>query len=199
VKYPGIHTLVFATNNPNKVKEIQDVIGHGIKLLNPSDLGFNGLIPEEKDTLDENAEQKARFIYDKFGIACIADDTGLEIEALHGAPGVYSARYAGANCTFDDNMNKVLACMTGVKNRKARFRTVIALVENKRLVTFQGEIQGSITTEKRGNQGFGYDPIFLPEGFDRTFAEMGFGEKNRISHRALAVNKLIEYLSMNFT
>jgi len=199
VEYTGIRTLVFATNNLHKVKEIQELMGQGIKLLNPADLGFKGEIPEEKATLDENAEQKAWFIYTKFGISCFADDTGLEIEALNGAPGVYSARYAGANSTFDDNMNKVLEAMTGVENRKARFRTVIALVKSESLITFQGEIRGVITTEKRGKQGFGYDPVFIPEGYDRTFAEMEIGEKNRISHRALAVNKLIAYLSMNYT
>jgi XTP/dITP diphosphohydrolase len=198
VEYSGIHTLVFATNNLHKITEIRNVIGHGIRLLNPADLGFKGEIPEEKDTIDKNAEQKARFVYDTFGLSCFADDTGLEIDALNGAPGVYSARYAGVGCTFDDNMNKVLAAMTGIKNRRARFRTVIALIENERLITFQGEIQGVITTEKRGKQGFGYDPIFLPDGYDRTFAEMEIGEKNRISHRSLAVKKLIAYLSVNF-
>jgi XTP/dITP diphosphohydrolase len=198
VEYSGIHTLVFATNNLHKVKEIRDVIGHVIRLLIPADLGFNGEIPEEKDTIEKNAVQKARFVYDTFGLSCFADDTGLEIDALNGAPGVYSARYAGAGCTFDDNMNKVLAAMTGIKNRKAIFRTVIALIENERLITFQGEIQGVITTEKRGKLGFGYDPIFLPDGHDRTFAEMEIGEKNHISHRALAVKKLIDYLSVKF-
>ncbi len=198
MEYSGIHTLVFATNNLHKVREIRDVIGHGIRLLIPADLGFKGEIPEEKDTIDKNAEQKARFVYDTYGLSCFADDTGLEIDALNGAPGVYSARYAGAGCTFDDNMNKVLAAMTGIKNRRARFRTVIALIENERLITFQGEIQGVITTEKRGKQGFGYDPIFLPDGCDRTFAEMEIGKKNQISHRALAVKKLIDYLSVNF-
>lgn len=198
MEYSGIHTLVFATNNLHKITEIRNVIGHGIRLLNPADLGFKGEIPEEKDTIDKNAEQKARFVYDTFGLSCFADDTGLEIDALNGAPGVYSARYAGVGCTFDDNMNKVLAAMTGIKNRRARFRTVIALIENERLITFQGEIQGVITTEKRGKQGFGYDPIFLPDGYDRTFAEMEIGEKNRISHRSLAVKKLIAYLSVNF-
>ncbi len=131
-------------------------------------------------------------------INCFADDTGLEIDALHGEPGVYSARYAGENCSFEDNMNKVLAAMEGIKNRKARFRTVIALVENGKLTTFQGEIQGVITREKHGLQGFGYDPVFLPDGFDRTFAEMDLAEKNRISHRALAVQKLIDYLTTRY-
>jgi XTP/dITP diphosphohydrolase len=186
--------LVFATNNRHKLEEIRHLAGKHIRLLSLSDIGFTGDIPEEADTIEGNAAQKAWFIYERYGINCFADDTGLEIEALHGEPGVYSARYAGENCSFEDNMNKVLASMKGIENRKARFRTVIALIENGKLTTFQGEIKGIITPEKHGVQGFGYDPVFLPEGFDRTFAEMELGEKNRISHRALAVQKLIDYL-----
>jgi XTP/dITP diphosphohydrolase len=186
--------LAFATNNRHKLEEIRHLAEPHIHLLSLSDLGFTGDIPEEEKTLEGNAAQKAWFIYDRYGINCFADDTGLEIDALHGEPGVYSARYAGENCSFEDNMNKVLAALEGVENRKARFRTVIALVENGKLLTFQGEIQGVITREKHGLKGFGYDPVFLPDGFDRTFAEMGLTEKNRISHRALAVQKLIDYL-----
>ena len=195
VEKSGIRTLVFATNNAHKVREIQEVIGPGARLLSPADLGYFGEIPEERDTIEGNAEQKARFIYDRFGNDCFADDTALEIDALSGAPGVHSARFAGAGCTFEDNMNRVLSAMNGVANRKARFRTVIALIEEGRLFTFIGEIKGIITTEKRGRQGFGYDPIFIPDGFDLTFAEMDPREKNRISHRALAVKKLVIYLS----
>ena len=195
----GKISLIFATGNEHKVKEIQEVIGAGIKLLNLSDLGFTGEIPEDHNTIEENAAQKAWFIYNKYHISCFADDTGLEIDALQGEPGVYSARYAGIHCTFEDNMNKVLAALTGIENRNARFRTVIALVENGRLSTFQGEIKGSITREKRGRHGFGYDPIFLPDGFNHTFAEMGPREKNRISHRALAIQKLVNYLKKNFS
>jgi len=191
-------TLVFATNNKHKLEEIQHLAGPQIHLLSLSDLGFTGDIPEEKETIEDNAAQKAWFIFDRYGTSCFADDTGLEIDALHGEPGVYSARYAGENCSFEDNMNKVLAAMNGMENRKARFRTVIALIENGKLTTFQGEIQGIITHEKHGLQGFGYDPIFLPDGFDRTFAEMDLGEKNRISHRALAVQKLIDYLRTRY-
>jgi XTP/dITP diphosphohydrolase len=185
--------LVFATNNIHKFNEIEKVIGSTVLLMNLSNLGFQGDIPEEKDTLEENAAQKARFIYDKFGINCFSDDTGLEIEALQGEPGVYSARYAGLNCSFEDNMNKVLENMNGITNRMARFRTVIALVEQGKLTIFDGEIRGHITEEKRGSLGFGYDPIFVPEGYTITFAEMSPEEKNRISHRALAIRKLAGY------
>jgi XTP/dITP diphosphohydrolase len=190
--------LVFATNNKHKTTEIQHLIGRHIQLLNLGDLGFTGDIPEETETLEGNAAQKAFFIYDRYHVNCFADDTGLEIEALSGAPGVYSARYAGENCSFEDNMNKVLKAMLGVENRKARFRTVIALVESGKLTTFQGEIRGVITQKKQGSQGFGYDPIFMPDGYGCTFAEMSLEEKNRISHRALAVHKLIEYLSIHY-
>jgi XTP/dITP diphosphohydrolase len=190
-----LSTLVFATNNRHKLEEIRHVASLHIHLLSLSDLGFTGDIPEEEDTIEA---QKAWFIYDRYQINCFADDTGLEIDALHGEPGVYSARYAGENCTFEDNMNKVLAAMEGIENRKARFRTVMALVENGKLTTFHGEINGVITREKHGLQGFGYDPVFLPDGFDRTFAEMDLAEKNRISHRALAVQKLIDYLTTRY-
>jgi XTP/dITP diphosphohydrolase len=193
-----LRQLVFATNNKHKLEEILHVAGSHIHLLSLSDLGFTGDIPEEQDTIEGNAAQKAFFIYDRYAIDCFADDTGLEIDALHGEPGVYSARYAGENCSFEDNMNKVLAAMEGMDNRKARFRTVITLVENGKLTTFQGEIKGIITREKHGLQGFGYDPVFLPEGFNRTFAEMELAEKNRISHRALAVQKLIDYLTTRY-
>ncbi len=179
--------LVFATNNKHKFDEIRQVIGNNIDLLSLSDIGFSEEIPEEKDTLEGNAAQKAMHIYNRFGLNCFADDTGLEIEALHGEPGVYSARYAGPSCSFEENMNLVLQRMKGINNRKARFRTVIALVENGNMVAFKGEIQGIITSEKRGERGFGYDPIFIPDGFDTTFAQMTLEEKNTISHRAIAI------------
>jgi XTP/dITP diphosphohydrolase len=194
VKKNEFNRLVFATNNKHKLEEIRHLAGNHFHLLSLADLGFTGDIPEEADTIEGNASQKAWFIYHQYGIDCFADDTGLEIEALHGEPGVYSARYAGENCSFEDNMNKVLAAMQGVENRTARFRTVIALIEKGKLTTFQGEISGIITAEKHGLYGFGYDPVFLPDGYDRTFAEMDLGEKNRISHRGLAVQKLIDYL-----
>ena len=189
--------LVFATNNRHKFIEIEKALGATLELLNLNDLGFTGEIPEEQDTLEGNAAQKAYFIFNKYGLNCFADDTGLEIEALHGEPGVFSARYAGANCNFEDNMNKVLENMKGMTNRNARFRTVIALVERGKLTTFAGEVRGVITLEKKGSQGFGYDPVFQPLGFERTFAEMSLEEKNRISHRALAIQELVNYFTMN--
>jgi XTP/dITP diphosphohydrolase len=190
--------LVFATNNKHKLEEIRNLATLHIQLLSLQELGFSGDIPEEQDTLEGNASQKAWFIYDRYGINCFADDTGLEIDALHGEPGVFSARYAGENCSFEDNMKKVLVALEGVENRKARFRTVIALVEDAKLTTFQGEITGVITRAKQGLRGFGYDAVFLPDGFNRTFAEMDLSEKNRISHRALAVQKLIDYLTTRY-
>jgi len=190
--------FVFATNNKHKLEEISGILGDKIKLLSLADIGCFDEIPEDHETLEENAEQKAFYIFNKYHLDCFADDTGLEIDALHGEPGVYSARYAGENCSFEDNMKKVLAAMEGIVNRKARFRTVIALIENGKLTTFQGEIQGVITHEKHGLLGFGYDPVFLPDGFDRTFAEMELAEKNRISHRAIAVHKLISYLTIRY-
>jgi XTP/dITP diphosphohydrolase len=189
--------LIFATNNRHKFEEIRSVLDPRFELLNLNDIGHSGEIPEDHETLEENAAQKAFFIYEKVNINCFADDTGLMIDALQGEPGVYSARYAGKDCTFEDNMNKVLGRMKSVRNRQAYFRTVIALVEEGHLKIFQGEIQGLITHEKRGQSGFGYDPIFQPNGFDRTFAEMTLSEKNGISHRALAVKKLTDYLSMH--
>ena len=192
----GKTKLVFATNNRYKFEEIKQVLKDKVNLLDLADIGFSGEIPEEQDTLEDNAAQKAFFIYHKYGMDCFADDTGLEIEALQGEPGVYSARYAGGNCTFDDNMNLVLLKMVGKSNRKARFRTVIALVEQGRLNTFDGVINGLITHEKRGMEGFGYDPIFEPEGYGQTFAEMTLPEKNLISHRALAVAAFFNYINV---
>jgi len=187
--------LVFATNNIHKFKEIERVLRGTVLLMNLNDLGFKGDIPEDKDSLEENAAQKAYFIYDKYGINCFSDDTGLEIEALRGEPGVYSARYAGLNCSFGDNLKKVLEKMKGQTNRRASFRTVIALVEQGKLTIFAGEIRGHITEEKRGNLGFGYDPVFMPLGYNKTFAEMSLEEKNMISHRALAIRKLAGYFT----
>ena len=179
--------LVFATNNRHKYEEIRLILGGGINLVSLSEIGCHDTIPEERETLEGNAAQKAFYVFDKYGVDCFADDTGLEIEALHGAPGVYSARYAGEKCDFEDNMNKVLMQMSGIVNRKARFRTVIALVESARLFTFEGIINGTISREKHGKLGFGYDPIFIPQGYDMTFAEMPMIKKNEISHRAIAI------------
>lgn len=186
--------LVFATNNKHKFKEIQEITGDRIDLVSLSDLGYIGEIPEDFHSLEENAAQKAEFIYKRYGLSCFADDTGLEIEALNGEPGVFSARYAGENATFEKNILKVLQKMEGVENRKARFRTIIALVGKGQDSLFEGEVSGVITYEKKGDSGFGYDPIFMPDGYDMTFAQMQLSEKNRISHRTLAINKLVHYL-----
>jgi XTP/dITP diphosphohydrolase len=187
--------LVFVTQNMYKFDEIRKILDDTIDLVKLTDLGFTEDLPEDQNTLEGNAAQKAFFIYDKYGLTCFADDTGLEIDALHGAPGVYSARYAGKNCNFEDNINKVLSLMKDKSNRNARFRTIIALVKSGKLTTFVGEIKGEITFERKGNMGFGYDPIFKPVGFNKTFAEMSISQKNNISHRAIAINKLANYLS----
>lgn len=190
--------LIFVTNNRHKYEEIDHVIGKRIDLLDLNNIGFVGEIPEEQDTIEGNAAQKAFFIYDRYGINCFADDTGLEIEALSGEPGVHSARYAGVACSFQDNVKKVLLKMAGQPNRRARFRTVIALIENGNLRFFLGEVGGIIITEERGSKGFGYDPIFQPDGYKQTFAEMSLKDKNMISHRAMAVNALLNYFSQAY-
>jgi XTP/dITP diphosphohydrolase len=186
--------LVIATNNQHKLKEIAELIPESIQLMTLSEIGCHEEIPETADTIEGNASQKSFYIFNKFQLDCFADDTGLEVEALDGRPGVYSARYAGKDCNFDDNMNKVLVEMQGVQNRKARFRTVISLVISGIEKQFEGIVDGQILTEKHGTEGFGYDPIFLPDGFDITFAEMSFELKNSISHRGRAVQKICEYL-----
>jgi len=191
--------LVFATNNPHKFEEIKLELGNSIDLLSLNELGFNGSIPEDHDSLEKNAEQKAFFIFNKYGLNCFADDTGLEIDILGGAPGVFSARYAGENCSYADNVKKVLENLKGEKNRKAIFKTVIALVENGNHISFSGEVKGYITESQIGYNGFGYDPIFRPEGHEQTFAEMSLQEKNSISHRTLAIRNLKQYLLSNVT
>ncbi len=187
--------LVFATNNRNKLEEIQAMLGEGITLLSLKDIGCDEEIPEEQETLEGNAGQKAFFVYNKFGYNCFADDTGLEIEALNGEPGVYSARYSGVQKSAEDNMGKVLVKLSKIKNRKARFRTVISLVINGEEKQFEGAVDGTILSEKKGTSGFGYDPIFQPTGFHQTFAEMNLTDKNKISHRGRAVEKLVSYLN----
>lgn len=187
--------LVFATNNPNKLKEIQHKLGNEIELLGLNDIGCNEDIPETAPTLEGNALQKAMYVYEKFGYDCFADDTGLEIDALGGEPGVYSARYAGEAKDAQANMAKVLEKLNGEGNRAARFRTVIALVVGGKKTLMDGEVKGVILTEKRGSEGFGYDPIFQPEGYELSFAEMDLTEKNKISHRARAVEKLVALLN----
>lgn len=186
--------LVFATNNKHKLEEIQAILGNHFKILSLNDIGCNEDIPEEQETLEGNAGQKSFYVYNKYGYNCFADDTGLEINSLNGEPGVYSARYAGEEKSAEANMNKVLEKMAKIKNRDARFRTVISLVIEGHEELFEGIVEGEIITEKRGNSGFGYDPIFRPEGFNQTFAEMNLTAKNKISHRARAVEKLISYL-----
>ena len=186
--------IVFATNNPNKLKEIQSLIPKEIEIISLNEIGYNEDIPETGDTLEANAFQKAYYIKDNFNYDCFADDTGLEIDELNGAPGVYSARYAGPERNANANMNKVLNELKGKKNRKAKFRTAIALTLNNEKHLFEGEINGYISDVKQGNEGFGYDPIFIPENDIRSFAQMSMQEKGAISHRGRAVKKLVAYL-----
>ncbi|WP_298553218.1 non-canonical purine NTP diphosphatase [uncultured Parabacteroides sp.] len=187
--------LVFATNNLHKLQEITKIAGKDFEIVSLSDINCHDDIPETADTLEGNALQKAHYIKEQYGYDCFADDTGLEVEALDNAPGVYSARYAGSGHDAEANMNKLLSEMQGKKNRKARFRTVIALILDEKEYLFDGIIKGDIIEEKKGSAGFGYDPIFMPEGYTQTFAELGDEIKNNISHRALAVNKLVSFLS----
>jgi len=186
--------LVFATNNQHKLQEIKQLIGDSIELLSLSDLGYYDDIPENQETLEGNASEKSFFVYNKYGLNCFADDTGLEIEALNGEPGVYSARYAGEEKSSENNINLVLAKLAKIKNRKARFRTVISLVIEGREIQFEGIVEGQILEEKQGTTGFGYDPIFKPDELQLSFAEMSMDEKNEISHRGRAAQKLAEYL-----
>ena len=186
--------IVFATNNPNKIVEIKDLLPEEIQILSLKDINCNEQLPETQNTLEGNAKQKAEFVFTNYGYNCFADDTGLEIEALNNGPGVYSARYAGDDCSPNDNMQKVLQKLEGENNRGAKFRTVIALIMNGNTLLFEGECKGEITKEKAGEKGFGYDPIFLAKGFDKTFAQMSKQEKGTISHRGIATSKLVEFL-----
>lgn len=187
-------TLVFATNNAHKLEEVRAILGNDFQIASLKEIGCHDDIPETADTLEGNAMQKAQYIKEKFGMDCFADDTGLEVEALNNAPGVFSARYAGPGHDSEANMKKLLSEMQGKENRKARFRTVIALLLDGKEYTFEGIVKGNIIEEKRGGSGFGYDPIFVPEGYDLTFAELGNDIKNKISHRAEAVKKLSAFL-----
>ncbi len=189
--------LVFATNNAHKLHEVSTLLGEKFQILSLKEIGCTEDIPETADTLEGNALLKARYVYEKYGKNCFSDDTGLEIEALGGAPGVHSARYAGEGKNAEDNMLKLLAELKDEKNRKARFRTVVALILDGKEYLFEGEVRGEIIKEKKGTEGFGYDPIFVPEGYSKTFAELPLSEKNTISHRAKAVGKLINYLNLN--
>ena len=208
--------IVFATNNEHKLSEIRSILGESIEVLSLKDIGCDVDIPETGTTLEENAMQKAQYVYDNYHIDCFADDTGLEVDALHGAPGVYSARYASmasqtsststpASHDSEANMVRLLRELGNNNNRRARFRTVIALIQKKNVCPcgctaikeihqFEGIVEGQIICERRGGEGFGYDPIFQPDGYDKTFAELGMDIKNHISHRARAVQKLAEFL-----
>ena len=186
--------LVFATNNLNKLKEVQNLLPKTITLLSLKDIGCHEDIPEKQTTIEGNAIQKAEYVKTQYGYDCFADDTGLEVSALHGAPGVYSARYAGNQRSSDDNMKKLLHELENSRDRKAQFKTVIALHLNNTLEVFTGICEGEITKSKKGNSGFGYDPIFKPLGYDQTFAEMELELKNSISHRGKAIQKLISFL-----
>jgi XTP/dITP diphosphohydrolase len=190
-------TLVFATNNQHKLKEVSRILPEWIQLNTLKDIGCIDELPETGATLHANALQKARYIREKFGLNCFADDTGLEVDALDGAPGVYSARYAGKNASDGDNVLKLLTALNGETNRIARFRTVIALALLDQVYYFEGAIEGRIVESTAGNSGFGYDPVFIPQGFDKTFAEMSVVEKNAISHRALAMQKMNGWLVVN--
>ena len=187
-------TLVFATNNRHKLDEVQQMVGDKFKIVSLAEIKCFDEIPETADTLEGNALQKAHFVKENYGYDCFADDTGLEVEALNNEPGVYSARYAGEACSFEDNMNKLLTNLQGVDNRTACFRTVIALIKDGEEHLFSGMINGSITETKQGVGGFGYDPIFMPEGYNQTFSELGEAIKNGISHRAEAVKRLNAFL-----
>ncbi len=198
--------IVFATNNQHKLDEIRAILGNGFEIVSLAEIGCHEDIPETGQTLEENALMKAQYVYDHYHVSCFADDTGLEVEALDGAPGVYSARYAGGEGHDSEaNMTKLLKELGENNNRKARFRTVIALIEKKdvcpcgctsikKVNKFEGIVEGEIIRERRGGEGFGYDPIFQPTGYDKTFAELGVDIKNQISHRARATQKLAEYL-----
>lgn len=186
--------IIFATQNSNKVKEIQSQLDKEFQIQSLLDLNYTDELEETQETLDGNALQKARFVSEKFKCNCFADDTGLEIKSLNNEPGVYSARYAGEAKDFDANMNKVLEKLDGKKDRSARFRTVIALILNGKEYYFEGVCEGEITRTKVGDKGFGYDPIFKPKGYEKTFAEMTLEQKSQISHRGLAVNKLVDFL-----
>ena len=186
--------LVFATNNAHKLEEVKAILEPEYQIVSLKELGCFDDIPETEKTLDGNALLKARYIFDKYGVDCFADDTGLEVKALNGEPGVYSARYAGEDNNAQENMKKLLKNMTGVESREACFRTVIALIESGEVRFFEGRIEGKIAEKPKGTACFGYDPVFVPDGYQLSFAELGLEEKNKISHRALAVEKLTKYL-----
>lgn len=190
-------TLVFATNNPHKLTEVQQILSRLFIVKGLKDIGCNEDIPETGTTLEENASIKSSYVVENYAIDCFADDTGLEIEALDGRPGVYSARYGGESHNAEKNMERVLKELKGIKNRNAQFRTVISLKLNDKEYQFEGIVKGRIIEDKRGTDGFGYDPIFIPDENEKTFAEMSQNEKNEISHRARATQKLVKFLTHN--
>ena len=186
--------IIMATNNAHKLDEARHILGEEYSVLGLADIGFNEDLAETSATLEGNALQKARYVHDRCGLDCFADDTGLMVDALNGEPGVYSARYAGEHCSFDDNINLLLDNMEGKTNRNARFETVICLIEDGKARYFEGKCEGCILTERYGRGGFGYDPIFMPKGYGESFAELSTEEKNKISHRGKATAELIKYL-----
>lgn len=190
----SIRKIVFSTNNEHKLEEVKSKIGKYYQIISLKDLGDETDIPETGDTLEENALIKANYLFNKYGYNCIADDTGLEVAALNNAPGVYSARYAGEQKNSEDNITKLLAELKDKEDRSARFRTVIALIKDGKRILFEGSVEGTITEERRGNSGFGYDSVFQPNGYNKTFAELTLEEKNTISHRAKAVDQLVLFL-----
>jgi XTP/dITP diphosphohydrolase len=186
--------LVFATNNKHKIREISDLLDSRFEVIGLTEIGITEDIPEDADNLADNALFKARYVHERTGLNVFADDTGLEVDALGGAPGVYSARYAGTSKDPSDNIIKLLKELEGVEDRKARFRTVIALIYDNSEYLFEGKVEGGIIQMRRGTGGFGYDPVFIAEGYDQTFAEMPLSEKNKISHRAKAMKNLLAFL-----
>lgn len=192
-----MHPLIFASNNQHKIEEVSAILKpFGFNVISLADAGIHENIPETAETIEGNASLKANYIFNHYHFDCFADDTGLEVEALNNAPGVYSARYAGEQKNSENNINKLLAELESKANRNARFKTVIALILNGKEYLFEGIINGRIATEKKGEKGFGYDPIFIPNGYEKTFAEMTSAEKNNISHRAIAVQKLADFLKL---
>jgi len=189
-----MQVFVVASNNQHKIEEMNSLLGSSFLLKGLAEIGCLEELPETQDTLEGNSLQKAKYVFDHYGVSCFADDTGLEVDALHGAPGVNSAHYAGEQRSADDNIDLLLQNLKQETNRKARFRTIITLVEPSGIRAFEGEVRGEIISQKRGINGFGYDPVFLPDGYSRTFAEMTLEEKNKTSHRAMAITKLVDYL-----
>ena len=186
--------ICFATNNKHKIAEVSQMLEGKYELVSLEEIGCHEELPEEQDTMEGNSRQKAEYVWQKYNISCFADDSGLEVETLNGAPGVYSARYAGPQRSDSDNINLLLKNLEGQTNRRARFKTSITLILNGQEHQFEGTVNGTITKEWKGNKGFGYDPVFLPDGYEQTFAEMTGEQKNAISHRGHAVRKLVEFL-----